>query len=405
MKTTHTLKLALSALLAATASTTLAAGEYTAGEILEGINMFTPGEGDPSCKVKANEKYGTQWAVDAAYGYWSAHNQPDDVLNRSHYALLHAQLNQRLIEDGRNGGTWLRVEFSGSWGLDTKTASNDYNIFDTASTTEAHADAMFGPHAGIFPEIALMQYFAGKKACLIAGMVNLTNYFDAVSIANDSFSGFTNTGFVNSTILPLVDSNAGAVLQVEFNKRNYAMAAVSRTGATSGYNPFTNGGSGYCVVGEYGHLFLGGDLVLRLNPFYEQIDAEDSADGREHCNAGLVGSVEYTVNDRLTTFMRTGFGAKQYPGNSAEISFGATAKVIPSREDDFLGLAYGVYKGANCGDEPACNVRESVLEVMYSLQINDYMKLVPHLQYIHNAAYREGNGDEVLFGAQAVFSF
>lgn len=54
-----------------------------------------------------------------------------------------------------------------------------------------------------------MQYFAGKRACLIAGMVNLTNYFDAVSIANDSFSSFTNDGFVNSTILPLMDSNIG----------------------------------------------------------------------------------------------------------------------------------------------------------------------------------------------------
>ena len=45
------------------------ASEPTAGEILQGINMFTPEEGDPAYKVKANEKYGTQWAVDMAYGY------------------------------------------------------------------------------------------------------------------------------------------------------------------------------------------------------------------------------------------------------------------------------------------------------------------------------------------------
>lgn len=31
------------------------------GDILQGINMFTPEEGDPAYKVKANEKYGTQW--------------------------------------------------------------------------------------------------------------------------------------------------------------------------------------------------------------------------------------------------------------------------------------------------------------------------------------------------------
>ena len=30
------------------------------GEILEGINMFTPEDGDPAYKVKANEEFGTQ---------------------------------------------------------------------------------------------------------------------------------------------------------------------------------------------------------------------------------------------------------------------------------------------------------------------------------------------------------
>ena len=63
--------------------------------------------------------------------------------------------------------------------------------------------------------------------CAIAGMVNLTNYFDAVSIANDSFFSFVNLGFINSTVLPLVDSNLGAVLQVELSRNSYAMVGVS----------------------------------------------------------------------------------------------------------------------------------------------------------------------------------
>lgn len=404
MKITHTLSLTLVS-LSAVSATVLAAREYSAGEIPEGINMFTPDEGAPAYKVKANESYGTQWAVDMAYGYWAAHNQPEGVLNRAHYALLHVQLNQRLIEDKCTGGTWLRVEFSGSWGLDRKTASNDYDIFDTATVCEGHADAMFGPHAGVFPELALMQYFAGNRVCLIAGMVNLTNYFDAVSIANDSFACFTNTGFVNSTILPLTDSNAGAVLQVECNSSSYAMVAVSRTGASAGYNPFTNGPSGYCVVGEYGHLFADGDITLRLNPFYQQFAASESYDGREHRNAGLAASVEYTVNDRLTTYARAGFTARQSLGNSAEFSVGANVRLISSHEDDFLGVACGIFKGANTPEEPTYHGRESVLELMYSLQVTDYMKIVPHLQFIHNAAYRPAHADETLLGAQAVFSF
>ena len=45
--------------------------------ILQGINMFTPEEGDPAYKVKANEKYGTQWGVDMAYGLWNTEKVSD----------------------------------------------------------------------------------------------------------------------------------------------------------------------------------------------------------------------------------------------------------------------------------------------------------------------------------------
>lgn len=72
------------------------------GDILQGINMFTPEEGDPAYKVKANEKYGTQWGVDMAYGLWNT-EKVSDVKRHNNLALLHAQLNQRLIEDKANG--------------------------------------------------------------------------------------------------------------------------------------------------------------------------------------------------------------------------------------------------------------------------------------------------------------
>ena len=39
---------------------TLATETTQRGEILEGINMFTPEDGDPAYKVKANEEFGTQ---------------------------------------------------------------------------------------------------------------------------------------------------------------------------------------------------------------------------------------------------------------------------------------------------------------------------------------------------------
>ena len=67
---------------------------------------------------------------------------------------------------------------------------------------------------------------------------------------------------------------------------------------------------------------------------------------------------------------------------------GANIKLFPSREDDFLGISYGVFKGQTpCDGERAEHNREQVLEVMYSFQVNDYFKVVPHFQYIANPAY------------------
>lgn len=321
------------------------------GEILQDINMFTPEEGDPAYKVKANEKAGTQWGVDVAYGYWGTHNATESSRGNANYALIHAQLNQRLIQDDINGGTWLRVEFSGSWGLDKNSASTDKQFFDAYGTaTDVHAD-MFGPHDGIFPEVALMHYFNNKRACIIAGMVNLTNYFDAVGIANDSFASFTNTGFVNSTVLPLVDSNLGGIVQVELTRKDYVMAAVSRTDTVSGYDPFNTTGKGYCLVGEYGHIFADGDLVVRVNPFFQQTEVDTESGTKTRRNAGLAGSVEYTPVDPVTLFARAGFGAKQDLGAAADFSVGANFKLIPNREDDFLGIAYGVFKGQTSAND------------------------------------------------------
>lgn len=392
--------------LAAMPSLSLADETPQPGDILEGINMFTPEEGDAAYKVKAHEKYGTQWGLDLAYGYWGTHRASMNTPCNNNLALIHGQLNQRLIQDDLNGGTWLRVEISGSWALDPSSErANDSATYveGFGTSTSVHPDVM-GPHNLFFPEVALMHYFAGKRASLIAGVVNLTNYFDAVSIANDTFSSFVNSGFVNSTILPLVDSNVGAVLQVELGKKNYVMAAVSRTGVEMGYDPFNGQSDGYCVVGEYGHIFREGKGTIRLNPFFQMID-EEREDGAHHRrNAGLVGSVEFSPSDRITVYARTGFGAKQALGNSAELSLGAHFHPFSRRADDFIGLSYGIFKGANPVDAPTEHARESVLELMYSLQLSDWFKVVPHFQYIHDPAY-SANSDACVFGVQGVFSF
>ncbi len=377
-----------------------------AGDILQDINMFTPEDGDPAFKIKANERYGTQWAVDAAYAFWGTHNALPGTRHKNNYALLHAQLNQRLLENERHGGTWLRVEFSGSWALDHATRAAERRGQDFVGGiglgTEGHAD-MYGANGFFIPELALMQYAANKRLCIIAGMVNLTNYFDAVGIANDSFASFTNTGFVNSTILPLVDSNLGAIVQYEVSPNSYVMAAASRTGCEMGDNPFNPETDGYALVLEYGRTFADGAATWRFTPFFECVEHN----GHDRGRTGFATSIEYTPWDPLTVYARAGLATRQALGGTAEFSCGATYAPFASREDDFIGLSYGLFKHANSDEtgEPTAHAREHVLELMYNWQLCNHVKVVPHLQYVRNPAYRADTNHATVFGVQTVFSF
>lgn len=392
--------------------------EPAAGEILQGINMFTPEEGDPEYKITANEQYGIQWYADAAYGYWQTSNAMPGTNKHNHFFLLHAALNQRLIKDEVNGGTWLRAELSGSWALDRKSARQNSLFTDGyANASGLHAD-IYGPADLVVPELALMQYFNNKRACIIAGMVNLTNYFDGVTIAYDSFSSFVNDGFVYSSVLPLADANLGAVVQFELDSANYVQAAVTRTGCDYRSNPFRSSNcDGYAVVAEWGHIFADGDATLRLTPFFQKVDIDLGKGEHQRTNWGLAGSIEYTVNDTLSVYSRAGIAHHDHlSGNAAEFSMGAHLRLIPSREDDFFGIAYGIYKGAvnnyrgypaylsDEDEESAGHRREQVLELMYSLQVNDYLRIVPHYQFIKNPAYRSAS-HESLWGIQTVLSF
>ena len=262
-------------------------------------------------------------------------------------------------------------------------------------TNYAHTD-VYGGHDAVIPELSLMHYLNGKRTAITAGLMNLTNYFDCVGIANDSFSSFVNSGFVNSTVLCLPDANLGAMVQHELDSSSYAMVSFTREVTTYGDNPFDSG-TGYLLVGEYGRTILDGAATIRFNPFFRHVEEVDG-----HCNNfGFAASIEYEVNNELTVYARTGWGARQELGNAFDFSCGANIKLIPSREDDFLGVALGVSKPC----APADNNREFVAEAMYSLQVNDYFKIVPHIQYISNPANDADCSDAVIMGVQGVFSF
>lgn len=393
----------------------LRAEEEGESTLLQDLNMYEPEDDAPAYKKTGNERFGTQWLLDMAYGGWRT--QHAEAGNRSsQYALLHAILTQRLWENTRTGGTWLRVEFGGTWGLDRRTCRGGVN--EAAASAAAPQWDVLGAHHGGLPEVSLMQYLNRGRTCIIGGVVNLTNYFDCVTPANDSFHAFANALFMDSSVLPLSDGNLGAIVQVQTGESDYLQLAATRTGCdyTLNNNPFHAAHKdGFAVVAEWDHG-IGETAVLRVDPFYRHLDAK-AAEGYSRDSFGLAGSAEWEVNDSVTLFARGGFALRGQDYNRAELSAGAVLHLIPSREKDFLGIAFGIVKGATpygaweedaeAEEYPAGGQhhrREYVAELMYSLQLTPYLKLMPHYEFIARPAYSAASHVHV-FGVQSVLSF
>lgn len=377
--------LAMTGLLAAPMSAV--AEEPAPGNIVFEGNMFGPGPDGPECKKVANDKYGTQWILDLLYGYWALDNAMPGYNHNEHIAIVYTILNQRLFEDELNGGTWLRVDFAGSWGLNND--SDDPSTFYANSLgmcSGLHTDVL-DAHDGALLEVSVKQFFAGKRGMVAAGMIKLNNYFDRVNHAR-----FTNDNFESSGVLPLPFNNLAIVSQYELDRRNWVTAAVTRMGTRWGMNPFNpDHANGYAVVGEYGHIFgEDGRGKVRVSPFFCSQDGWGK-DGRMHDRnaVGIFGSVDYQACDNARVYARAGWASGDYQRCTAELSAGATLNLCPARPNDYLGIGFGLFKGAESGANPLVNEFEKIVELMYRVQLDDYWYVSVYYHMIMDAAYRD----------------
>ncbi len=360
--------------------------EPAPGHVVYEGNMFGPGESGPEFKKTLNDKYGTQFIFDLVYGYWSVDNSMPEYNSTAHMAILYTILNQRLVQDETNGGTWLRVDFAGSWGLDSDTArAATFYANGIGMCSGLHTDVFEGHDAALL-EISVKQFFARKRGNVTVGMIKLNNYFDRVNHAR-----FTNDNFESSGVLPLPYNNLAIVGQYELDSRNWVTGAVTRMGTRWGHNPFDSGqANGYAVVGEWGHIYGEGRLCTRVSPFFCSQDAQNREGRMNHHNAvGLFGSVEYQVCDPLKVYARAGWASGDYLRCTAEASVGATAKLIPSRPGDYLGVGVGFFKGAESPTNKLVNEFEKIVEVMYRFEINSYLYTSVYYHMIMDPAYRD----------------
>ncbi|MBR5523560.1 MAG: carbohydrate porin [Akkermansia sp.] len=363
--------------------------------------LMLPGENDPAYKKALYNATGTAFGVELGVGLWAIDNQAPSYNSDNAVGMLWAHVDQRLIKNDINGGTWLRVDMMGSWGLDDDTADRQRFFDGGFGSATWHNTDLFGPADFYVLNLTLKQYFYQKRVCFNGGIIWMSQYFDRISHAR-----FANDAFEKSPVLPLVWQAPGAVVQVDVDQDNFATVALVGTGVPAGQNPFNFDNTiGYAVVGEWGHEFADDKGIWRVAPFFTSEDAA-TADGREkeRNSVGLMTGVEYQVNDFAKVYGRLAWASSEYQRCRKEAMVGTTLRVVPSRPQDYLGVGFGLYKGADTDTKHLVNEFEKVLEFTYRVKINDNFSFAPYYQVYFNPAYRDVSTVSAT-GVQAHFSF
>ena len=207
-----------------------------------------------------------------------------------------------------------------------------------------------------------------QKLALSAGMLDLTNYFDANMAANDETSQFITDTLVNNPLLG-VPSNGGGIVGIYDTKNGIKLKA----GIQRGENAIKNiSEKTYSLVeveylSHFGSLPEGNyRLWYRIN---ENINRENTAWGI---------SADQKVTPAITLFARFG---QQFTSSSFD------------REDYFYsgGIQFKTPHTFNLEDtiaigyqrtDLAAGIKESLLEGYYNLFLTDNLKTSFHLQYL-----------------------
>lgn len=232
--------------------------------------------------------------------------------------------------------------------------------------------------------------FLQDRLSVIAGKIDLLNYFDANAVANDETTQFLTSAFVNSALLgsPLggvlpPNSPGGALFWHSPQGWYWGAGLQSRrnSGSTLTRRPFS------IVEGGYrGPLLLSRPGSYRLWA---------GAPGPLSITTLVYGlSLDQELNPAMSLFARYGHGAGPDYAWSVGMEWRAP---FAARPRDRLALAFGRHRIAS-------RAAESVGEIYYSFFLTDHLRVSPHVQLLFE---RPQAGRDVLtvFGTRTQIDF
>lgn len=225
---------------------------------------------------------------------------------------------------------------------------------------------------------------------ITAGKIDLTNYFDNNSSANDETMQFLSRAFVNSAAFVVPTNSPGIRLRTTLLNRFYvqfALASIDNSGADLLVDLYRIGSIGFRVFPDPGR-----EGTLRLYAYQHPMAADDFGYGL---------SFDQVIFSGFNIFARYGSNESKVAdgfGISSAWSVGTSLKKQIADRESVLGIAYG---NINPRDKHLNN--ESLMEIYIRHQLNDWVYVSPHLQMVWNTA--GGSRQITILGFRAHFNF
>ena len=237
-------------------------------------------------------------------------------------------------------------------------------------------------------EVWLQSELLKQHVRLVAGKIDLTNYFDSNSIANDETTQFITSAFVNNRTLEVPENGPGIAAFYD-TRRGVFFGLGLQSADNDGLNIVDN----LYGIGEVGarlRYLFGLEGTYRL---WTKIN------GGRNDNMGLGINVDQHLSAKFVAFAR--YGMNETDGADVKSAWSTGLEMrhpFLSRVNDSTAFAFGHTESVDGNDE-------QVTEVYYKFAFNDHFAITPLFQAVFDPVGLDNSNVVALFGVRTQIEF
>lgn len=321
------------------------------------------------------DKYGTRFAFLLNYAQQVILRNKQDVGNSRGLWYMNLDISQQLWKGSR---FIMELEVDKNKGID--------KFIPTYSKFNANS----GNNSNLYlPYFYLDQKLFEDRLSLVAGKLDLSDWFDGNEVANSADVQFLSSALVDSATIPFPAKGVGAMASFKLHDWFYVQTGASTAEAIPTKTGFSDGFNSTLFLSEFGFSPTIGELKGNYRFIYYLLHKKSEwlvdDDQTKNDQYGVSLSFDQAVSERVSLFLRYGFADPKLNEIAYAWSTGVQfEKPFPGRAKDYCAFAvtqnilsrdYRIDQGSDITAS-----RETMLEAYYSFAVNEILTLTADCQ-------------------------